>query len=94
MPSSSLTPVTKQPVHFLIKERRLTYPAVAYAIGLEGSPGVTALRNCAYGITYPNEHILRELPKYFDTSIEDLFEARVLAGPPARGSRKRKKTLV
>lgn len=94
MPASSLTPVTKQPVHFLIKERRLTYPAVAYAIGLEGQAGVTTLRNCAYGITYPNEHVLRELPKFFDTPLEKLFESRVLAGPPARGRRNRKPVTV
>lgn len=80
--ASSLEPWTRQPLDKLIKERSLSYPAVAYAIGLDpkNRSDVASLRHVGYGMIYPSAQMLEQLPKYFDLPLEDLFDERVLKG--------------
>lgn len=78
MPPAPLVAREVQPFHRVIKERRLTFPAVAYAIGLPDRSGAQALRNAAYGITYPSLHMARALPAYLGVPLEELFTERAL----------------
>lgn len=98
MPTRSLQPYTRQPMHHLIRERKLTYPAVAHAIGLvtkddtqgDQDKKIQSLRNVGYGRIFPSAHMLRELPRFFGVPIEQLFDAKVLRGSTHHVGRKRR----
>jgi hypothetical protein len=82
----SLRPYRRQPLHKVVRDRKLTFTAVAYAIGEK--PG--SLRNVAYGFIYPSANMKKRLPKYLGVKLEDLFEERVLAGTTSYVQRKRR----